>query len=325
MRYWLFLPSTIVQAIYRGLMGNDIVGFQTERDARNFLEGAGTMLEGATVDFEAGTVCWRGRRTQVRAYPISISVTEERRTVRSATGKRAAEQIRPLLGKYTVMRVDRIDPAKNIIRGFQAYGLMLEAHPELHREVTFLAFLVPSRRTIPLYRRYGAKVLDVIEQINRKFGKGEWTPIQAFCGNDRTRALAAMQWYDVLLVNSLMDGMNLVAKEGPVVNQRNGVLVLSRNVGAYQELARGVIAISPLDVIETADGLYRGLTMSPEEREQKATLVRLAVENNDLNAWFTRQLSDLDALVEREHAAPLPLKIPTAIESAEKVATRVSL
>jgi trehalose 6-phosphate synthase len=323
-RYWLFLPSTIVQAIYRGLMGNDIVGFQTERDARNFLEGAGTMLEGAVVDSEAGAVCWRGRRTQVRTYPISISITEERRTVRSADGKRAAEQIRPLLGKYTIMRVDRIDPAKNIIRGFQAYELMLEAHPELHREVTFLAFLVPSRKTVPLYRRYGAKVLDVIEQINRKFGKGEWTPIQAFCGNDRTRALAAMQWYDVLLVNPLMDGMNLVAKEGPVVNQRNGVLVLSRNAGAYQELARGAIAISPLDLIETADGLYRGLTMSPEEREQKATLVRLAVENNDLNAWFTRQLSDLDALVERGHVAPLPLKKPTAIESAEKVATRVS-
>ena len=323
-RYWLFLPSTIVQAIYRGLMGNDIVGFQTERDARNFLEGAGTLLEGAVVDFEAGAICWRGRRTQVRAYPISISITEERRTVRSADGKRAAEQIRPLLGKYTIMRVDRIDPAKNIIRGFQAYGLMLEAHPELHREVTFLAFLVPSRKTVPLYRRYGAKVLDVIEQINRKFGKGEWTPIQAFCGNDRTRALAAMQWYDVLLVNPLMDGMNLVAKEGPIVNQRNGVLVLSRNAGVYQELARGAIAISPLDLIETADGLYRGLTMSPEEREQKATLVRLAVENNDLNAWFTRQLSDLDALVERGHAAPLPLKKPTAIGSAEKVAARVS-
>ncbi len=322
-RYWFFLPSNIVQAIYRGLVGNDIVGFQTERDARNFLEGAGTLLDGAVVDFKAEAVWWRGRRTQVRAYPVSISVTEERRTVRSAAGKRAAEQIQPLLRKYTIMRVDRIDPAKNIIRGFQAYQLMLEAHPELYGEVTFLAFLVPSRQTVPLYRRYGAKVLGVIEQINRKYGTGEWTPIHAFYGNDRTRALAAMQWYDVLLVNPLMDGMNLVAKEGPVVNLRNGVLVLSRSTGAYQELARGAIAVSPVDLIETAEGLYRGLTMSPEEREQKATLARLAVESNDVNAWLTCQLGDLDALVERGHAAPVSMMRPMAIESAEQVAVRV--
>src|SRR2546421_1224035 len=128
-RYWLFLPSNIVQAIYRGLVGNDIVGFQTERDARNFLEGARTLLEGAVVDFEAGAVGWRGCRTQVRAYPISISVTEERRVVMSAAGKRATENIRPLLREYTIMRVDRVEPTKNIIRGFQAYDLMLKAHP----------------------------------------------------------------------------------------------------------------------------------------------------------------------------------------------------
>ena len=323
-RYWLFLPSNIVQAIYRGLVGNDIVGFQTERDARNFLEGARILLEGAVVDFEVGAVWWRGRRTQVRAYPISISVTEERRTVMSAAGRRAAESIRPLLRAYTIMRVDRIEPTKNIIRGFHAYDLMLEAHPELHGEVTFLAFLVPSRQTLAIYQRYRARVLHVMDTVNRKYGTEDWTPIHAFCGNDRTRALAAMQWYDVLLVNPIMDGMNLVAKEGPVVNQRNGVLVLSRTAGAFQELARGAIPLSPTDIVETAEGLYRGLTMSQEERRQKATLARQAVESNDLNAWLTRQMSDLDALVDRAHSAPLPIKKPTPIESAEKVTVSAS-
>jgi len=323
-RNWLFLPGNIVQAIYRGLVGNDIVGFQTERDARNFLEGARTLLEGAVVDFEAGAVWWRGRRTQVRAYPISISVTEERLMVMSAAGKRAAENIRPLLRKYTIMRVDRIEPTKNIIRGFQAYDLMLEAHPELHGEVTFLAFLVPSRETLAIYRRYGARVLRVIDQINRKYGTKDWTPIHAFLGNDRTRALAAMQWYDVLLVNPIMDGMNLVAKEGPVVNQRNGVLVLSRNAGAFQELSRGAIPTSPTDIVETAQGLYRGLTMSQEERRQKATLAQLAVERNDLNAWLSQQIRDLDALVDRAHSAALLKIIPTPIKSTEQVAVSVS-
>ena len=323
-RYWFFLPSNIVQAIYHGLVGNDIIGFQTERDVRNFLEGVCTRLEGAVVDYEAGAIWWRGRHTQVRAYPISISVTEERRTVMSAAGRRAAENIRPLLRAYTIMRVDRIEPTKNIIRGFHAYDLMLEAHPELHGEVTFLAFLVPSRQTLPIYRRYRAEVLHVIEQINRKYGTGDWTPIYAFCDDDRTQALVAMQWYDVLLVNPIMDGMNLVAKEGPIVNQRNGILVLSRTAGAFQELAKGVIPLSPTDIVETAEGLYRGLTMSQEERRRKATLTRQAVESNDLNAWLTRQISDLDALVDRTHCTPLPIKKPTPIESAEKVVVSAS-
>ncbi len=167
-------------------------------------------------------------------------------------------------------------------------------------------------------------MLRVIDQINWKYGTEDWTPIHAFCGNDRTRALAAMQWYDVLLVNPIMDGMNLVAKEGPVVNQSNGVLVLSRTAGAFQELARGAIPTSPTDIVETAEGLYRGLTMSQEERRQKATLARLGVESNDLNAWLTRQLRDLEALVDRVHSTALPMMIPTAIESAKQVAVSVS-
>src|SRR2546425_11080432 len=104
----IFLPSKIVQAIYQGLVGNDIIGFQTQRDARNFLEGARTLLDGADVDFEEGTIWLRGRRTLVRAYPISISVAEERRIVQSAAGRRAAEKNRPLLNEKTIMRVDRI-------------------------------------------------------------------------------------------------------------------------------------------------------------------------------------------------------------------------
>src|SRR5436309_5739204 len=121
-RCWHFLSSNITQAIYSGLVGNDIIGFQTERDARNFLEGARTLLEGAVVDFEEGAIWCQGRRIQTRAYPISISVNGERRAVQSAAGRRAVEKILPLLDdKKTIMRVDRIEPTKNILRGFQAY------------------------------------------------------------------------------------------------------------------------------------------------------------------------------------------------------------
>ena len=298
-RCWQFLPGNIIQAIYGGLISNDIIGFQTERDARNFLEGARTLLEGALVDFEEGTIWWQGRRIQARAYPISISVTGERRIVHSPAGKRATEKILPLLdGKKTIMRVDRIDPTKNIVRGFQAYAQMLDDHPGIRGEVAFLAFLVPSRQGLTRYQRYNAEVLKIIEAINQQYGSPEWTPIYAFFGNDRTRSLAAMQFYDVLLVNPIIDGMNLVAKEGVVVNQQNGVLVLSRTAGAFQQLGKASIPISPVDIAETARALYQALTLPGNERAAKAKLARQVVERNDLNAWLTRQIRDINKLLD---------------------------
>ncbi len=298
-RCWHFLPSNIVRDIYRGLVGNDLLGFQTERDARNFLEGARTLLEEADVDFEEGTVAWQGRLTRARAYPISVSVEGERRLVQSVAGQRAAEQLRPLLREQTIMRVDRIEPTKNIVRGFQAYAQLLDEHPELCGQVAFLAFLVPSRQAIPPYKRYATEVRKIIEDINAKYGTEEWRPIQALWGNDRTRALAALQFYDVLLVSPIIDGMNLVAKEGLVVNQRNGVLVLSRTAGAFQQLAKACIPTSPLDVAETAQALYTALTLAPADRCAKAVLGRQIVERSDLTAWLTRQLHDMNAVLKK--------------------------
>ncbi len=304
-RCWQFLPSNIAQAIYSGLAGNDIIGFQTDRDARNFLEGARTLLDGAVVDFEEGAVWWQGHRTQARAYPISISVTEERHIVQSRAGKRVAEKILPLLGEKTIMRVDRIEPTKNILRGFQAYAQMLDEHPELQGKVKFLAFLVPSRQSLPEYKRYNAEVMKIIEEINQRYRTDEWIPIQAFFGNDRTQALAAMQYYDVLLVNPIIDGMNLVAKEGPTVNLTDGVVVLSRTAGAFQQMGKASIPTSPTDVHETAQALYKALTLPSDERRIKAALARQIVERQDLNKWLQRQIADINELLDR-----LPTRIP---------------
>ncbi len=297
-RCWHFLPSNITQAIYSGLVGNDIIGFQTERDAHNFIEGARTLLDGVAVDFAEGTIEWQGHLTQVHDYPISISVTSERNAVQSPAGKRAAKRIQPWLGEKTIMRVDRIEPTKNILRGFQAYAQMLDEHPDLVGRVKFLAFLVPSRQALPVYQEYNAAVLKIIEEINHKYGADGWEPIRAFYGNDRVRALAAMQFYDVLLVNPIIDGMNLVAKEGPVVNQRNGVLVLSRTVGAFQQLGEFSVPTSPTDIAETAQALYRALMLSPEKRRVKAMLARQAVERDDLKGWLTQQIHDINELLD---------------------------
>ncbi len=307
-RVWHFLPGNISHALYQGLVGNDIIGFQTQRDARNFIEGARTMLEGAVVDFEEGAVWWHGRRTRIRAYPISISVSEERRIVQSAPGRRAAAKIAPYLGEEkTIMRVDRIDPTKNIVRGFQAYAQVLDEHPELLGKVKFLAFLVPSRQTLPVYQRYTTEVRKIIDEINQRYGTETWQPIEAIFENDRTRALAAMRYYDVLLVNPIIDGMNLVSKEGPVVNERDGVLVLSRTAGSFEQLGKAAIPTSPVDVNETAQALYAALTLSPEERRRRARMTLQQVEKNDLNAWLTKQIRDINEVLDR--LAP-PVEVP---------------
>ena len=174
----------------------------------------------------------------------------------------------------------------------------MEQHPELLGKVVFLAFLLPTRLTIPVYKRYREDVITTIDKINKKYGSAKWRPIRAFYDNDRTRTLSAMKYYDVLLINPIVDGMNLIAKEGPVVNQRNGVCVLSRTAGAFKQLHEAVIPISPMDVGETAKALYKALTLSDEERNTKWKLARQLIERDDLNLWFKHQIDDINKLLD---------------------------
>ena len=181
-----------------------------------------------------------------------------------------------------------------MIRGFEAYECLLEDHPELLGKVNFLALLVPSKAEIESYRRYQGETHAQIDAINARFSRRHWQPIQVFYENNRTQALAAMSLYDVMLVNSLADGMNLVAKEGPTLNRRDGVLVLSKTAGAYADLGAGSIGIDPEDVQETANALYLALTMAPDERRERARQLREAVREHDLGAWLRALIDDID-------------------------------
>src|SRR5258708_8807051 len=180
---------------------------------------------------------------------------------------------------------------------------MLEERPALLGKVRFLSFTVPSRQSVPVYKRYNGEVKEVMGEINQKYGSDDWKPIRLFYENNRLQALAAMRFYDVLLVNPIVDGMNLVAKEGPVVNERNGVLVLSRTVGAFQQLGKFSIPTSPTDTAETAQSLYTALTLPPEERRIKATFARQVLEPHHLNSSLTRQTHDINELLD---AASIP-------------------
>jgi trehalose 6-phosphate synthase len=300
--YWRLLPQPMREAICRSLCACDIVGFQTRRAARGFLRTCETFFPEAEVDHAAGAVRLDGRETLARAYPISVDEAAVRRTAASRAAREQGEGLADHFGEQTIVRVDRIEPSKNIVRGFEAYRLLLEEHPELHGRVHFLALLVPSRLGVEEYARYMDEVNILVGRVNLEFGDEEWQPITVIVGDNYARALAAMKRYDVLLVNPLLDGMNLVAKEGALVNERDGVLVLSEGAGAFEQLDHLSVPVSPCDIGGTADALYAALTMPAGERRERAQALRRAVEEADIARWLHDQLVDLVAVGSRRAA-----------------------
>lgn len=294
--YWELLPGIIRNAICASLCNADIVGFQSERDARAFLDSCDTFLGGAEVDYNAKAVRFGGRETLARAYPISINVEEVRQIAASPRAAEYETRLREHLGEQTIIRVDRTEPSKNIIRGFSAYETLLERHPEFIGRVKFLAFLVPSRTHIRQYQRYLDEVDQAVQRINRRFERQGWAPITVFYENNYIQAIAAMRLYDVLMVNSVIDGMNLVSKEGPVVNRRDGVLVLSESAGAHAQLKVGSLSVAPADVEGTARALHQALTMPAEERAARNRAMVEVIGNEDVTHWLRRQLEDMAAL-----------------------------
>lgn len=294
--YWTLLPAMMRSSICQSLCSADIVGFQAERDVRAFLACCEEFMPDGDVDHGSRMVRYAGGETLVRAYPISIAVDEVRAIAASPRAMEYRERLLPLLGRQTIVRVDRAEPSKNIVRGFAAYALLLERHPELRGNVRFLAFLVPSRLHLRQYQRYVEDINESVDSINTRFGNKGWQPVQVFFENNYVQAIAAMRLYDVLLVNPVIDGMNLVAKEGPVVNERDGVLVLSETAGAHAQLRVGALSVAPADLEGTCQALYRALTMPADERATRQQSLAQAVEREDITDWLVRQLRDVRAL-----------------------------
>ncbi|HXG35816.1 MAG TPA: trehalose-6-phosphate synthase, partial [Dehalococcoidia bacterium] len=192
-----------------------------------------------------------------------------------------------------IVRVDRSEPSKNIIRGLRSWQLLLERYPEFRGSTTLLQFLVPSRSELGVYQTYTDEVFETIENVNDQYGDEQWQPIQVFYENNYAQAIAGMRLYDVLFVNPIVDGMNLVAKEGPLVNKGDGVLVLSEQAGAHEQLGEYALSICPTDLEGSVRALYQALTMSPEERRRRAAALKRLVLEEDITFWLERQLRDL--------------------------------
>lgn len=284
------LPSVIVRALVTGMLGADLLGFQCARWAHRFLQCC--LRLGLDVDHNHGQVRYGGRRIWVRCYPVPVDV--ESLAVRSTTAEvsRWAEMTWAQDQRRLIVRVDRLDPAKNALRGFQAYSLLLRRRPDLAQNLHFVACLMPSRERLPEYQRYARNVWRVVDDVNRRHPGS----ITVHYGNDQDRALGAMCGYDVLLVNPVTDGMNLVAQEGPVVNTNDGVLVLSLGAGAADLVSGAIILDRPRDVQATADALETALSLSPAERRERANQMRTAISQRNPTEWLVRQLADVLAV-----------------------------
>ena len=303
--YWQLFPDSMRRAILESLCAADIVGLQTNRDVHYFLHSCEMFLDGAKVDYESHTVVHGGRKTQIASYPVSVDLAALHRIVRSPRVQEYEEKLRPHLGEQTIVKVDRAEPSKNIARGLKAFDMLLERYPHLVNKVKLICFVVPSRSGIKQYERYTQEIFDSVEAINAKYGTEGWQPIKLFFENNYAQSIAGMRLYDVLLVNPVIDGMNLVAKEGPIVNARNGVLVLSESAGAYEQLKENVISVAPADLEGTTQALYAALTMDSTERRRRTEALRKSIEEEDITAWLYRQFRDL-----RNLACQLPMLLP---------------
>jgi len=291
---WGLLPARMRRAILEGLCAVDLLGFQTREDSLNFIRTCESHLPGVRVNYGQGRVWFRRHATYVRDFPISIDVHGLRQYAETDEVHAYREQLLQLHGDWQIiLRIDRIEPSKNIVRGFQAFDGMLGLHPELRGKVQFLAMLVPSRLNVSEYESYLDEVMGVAGRVNARYGGNDWEPIRVMVDENYPRAVAGLQLYDVLLVNSIADGMNLITKEGPIVNRRSGVVVLSERTGAFQQLEPGVLVVSPLDIAETAEVLYQALVMPAEERRARAERLRALIEQQDIVDWLYQQLSTI--------------------------------
>lgn len=290
---WRILPDEMRTMLFTSLLASDRVGFQTKKDAFYFIETMRFYLDGARAYGSRDSVVYQDRKVEARAYPISIDIEKVESLAQERETQLLKMQLITMIGDdKLLLRVDRIEPSKNILRSLQAYRILLEEYPEHVGKVRLLLLLVPSRMEVSEYQAYLGEIMAEAGLINAQFSDGFWEPVRVIVGGNYARAIAAMQLYDVLIVNPLADGMNLVAKEGALVNQRDGVLLLSEYAGAFYELGQHALIVSPFDVYSTAKALHQALIMPQEERHKRAEALREQVKNAGVDVWFDNQLRD---------------------------------
>jgi trehalose 6-phosphate synthase len=276
---WTILPESMRRAIHEGLLANDVVAFHTARWARNFEASCAEITGGCG-------------STRVTHHAISIDTAEFDALAQSDGVRAEEERIAAWRPEKLVLRVDRTDPSKNVVRGLEAFGVLLDTHPEWRGRARMLALLDPSRQTIPEYVDYVAAIESTAKEVNARHVDA----IELQVADNFQRSVAAYKQFDVLLVNAVYDGLNLVAKEAPLVNARDGVVVLSENAGVHEELGEWCVTVNPFDVWGQAEALHEALSLDEAERRRRIDGIRTQVRTHDVRAWISGLLADLDAV-----------------------------
>ena len=273
---WLSaLPERSSRELLEGMSAHRACGFHTTRWADDFHASALHLAERAPRTFVA---------------PLASDPDDIRAAAASPECARAMRALDELVGDRALIgRVDRVELSKNLLRGFLAYDDLLTRHPEHRERVVFVAEAYPSREGVEAYARYRADVEQVVDDINDRWGTPGWQPIVLEVQDDFPRSIAVLRRADVLLVNPIRDGLNLVASEGALVNERDAVLALSPEAGAWEQLHPGALRVPPFDVAGTGDVLHRALTMPAEERRRRATELRLLAESRTPRDWLLDQ------------------------------------
>jgi len=289
---WRVLPARIRDEIFAGVLANDIIGFHTQAYRRNFLQCCRDLLD-LEVEMDRGVVHHDDREVWVRAYPLPI---DWRATQALGRRDRVGEFEQRLLSRrreFSLLRVDRADLSKNVLRGFTGFDIFLEQHPEFAERITFTAQLMPSRTDVPEYAEYLERIEALVAVVNHRHGTPDWMPIDLKLRDDLDEAVASYKHYDAMIVNPMFDGMNLVAKEACLVNERDGVSILSENTGAHEELGEYALSVNPFDVQELADSIHAALTMGEEEKARRAQGLKEIVMSRDPGDWIDEQIADI--------------------------------
>ncbi len=294
--YYRLLPDDVALALLDGMLGADHAGFLAARWADAFLDCCAELLEAGVsrTGPGAGRVTYRGHVTEVAVHPLGVEAAELRERARADDVRQHARTLSErTAGRQLIVRVDRTELSKNVVRGLAAYRELLAARPEWHGRVTHLAFAYPSRSGLPEYQAYTARVLELAEEINAEFRTPDWEPLILEVKDDYPRSLAACGLADVLLVNPIRDGMNLVAEEGPILSERGCALVLSREAGSAALIGEAALLVNPYDVSATADALHAGLIMQSAERRRRCAMIADAAVARSPRRWLAEQVEAL--------------------------------
>jgi trehalose 6-phosphate synthase len=294
--YYRLLPDDIAATILTGILGSERAAFLTRRWADAFADCCARVL-GAAVLRDAGalTVTYAGRTTRIGVHGLGADADFLRERSHRADVDERLGALRGQVGegRKVIVRVDRTELSKNIVRGLLAYRQLLTQHPEWRERVVHVAFAYPSRGDLAVYREYTAAVQRVANEINEEFGTTGWQPLILHVKDDFARSLAAYRLADVALVNPIRDGMNLVAKEIPVVTDHGVSLVLSREAGACEELGDDSFVVNPYDIRATAQALHEALLLSDGERAERTKRLAAAATALPPQQWFLDQLAAL--------------------------------